>query len=206
MIIEFLVQKLKFLKSYLGKRFTDDDVQSNFTLIYELMDECMDFGYPQVMATENLQQFISGGELPPTLATQATGAQLTCQITGMPECKFGLNDKLILEREGGARCVRLGKFDTDRTITFIPPHGQFELMKYCVITPAQPFKVFTSITEEGKARLMVNLKSSVTAVVDLLPSIREKKQWIRPPVTLDFQIPMYSCSGVQVRFLKVYDM
>ena len=27
-------------------------------------------------------------------------------------------------------CVRLGKFDTERTITFIPPDGEFELMKW----------------------------------------------------------------------------
>jgi AP-2 complex subunit mu-1 len=95
-------------------------------------------------------------------------------LSGMPECKFGLNDKLIMEKEGGAaaaaaasvqgkggkgyilnhslllpynplwlervgvdiddctfhRCVRLGKFDAERTITFIPPDGEFELMRY----------------------------------------------------------------------------
>lgn len=67
--------------------------------------------------------------------------------TGMPDCKFGLNDKLIMERDATARgrpdrrpsvalddctfhrCVRLGKFDADRTITFIPPEGEFELMR-----------------------------------------------------------------------------
>lgn len=66
---------------------------------------------------------------------------------GMPDCKFGLNDKLIMERDASARgrpdrrpsvalddctfhrCVRLGKFDADRTITFIPPEGEFELMR-----------------------------------------------------------------------------
>lgn len=36
------------------------------------------------------------------------------------------------------------------------------------------------------------------------PNCREKP-WVRPPVSLDFQIEMYSCSGVQVRFLKVYE-
>ena len=72
----------------------------------------------------------------------------------MPECKLGLNDKLVLDRgdgqaggggKGGGgkkkpagvelddvqfhRCVQLGKFDADRTITFVPPDGEFELMK-----------------------------------------------------------------------------
>lgn len=27
------------------------------------------------------------------------------------------------------QCVRLGKFDSDRSISFIPPDGEFELMK-----------------------------------------------------------------------------
>ena len=28
------------------------------------------------------------------------------------------------------QCVRLGKFDTDRSISFIPPDGEFELMRF----------------------------------------------------------------------------
>ena len=27
------------------------------------------------------------------------------------------------------QCVKLGKFDNDRTISFIPPDGEFELMR-----------------------------------------------------------------------------
>ena len=27
------------------------------------------------------------------------------------------------------RCVQLGKFEADRTITFVPPDGEFELMR-----------------------------------------------------------------------------
>lgn len=103
---------------------------------------------------------------------------LCIPILGMPECKFGLNDKLIMEKEGGAaalaansknsgveiddctfhRCVKLGKFDTERTITFIPPDGEFELMKYRVTAPAQPFRLIPTITEESKTKLLINLK------------------------------------------------
>lgn len=45
---------------------------------------------------------------------------------------------------------------------------------------------------------------SLDAVVDLLPATREKA-WAKPPISVEFQIPMYSGSGVQVRFLKVYE-
>ena len=31
------------------------------------------------------------------------------------------------------------------------------------------------------------------------------KAWSRPPIVMDFQVPMYSASGVQVRFLRVYE-
>jgi AP-2 complex subunit mu-1 len=45
---------------------------------------------------------------------------------------------------------------------------------------------------------------TLDAIVDLLPSTREKA-WTRPPITVDFQLPMYAASGIQVRFLKVYE-
>ena len=64
-------------------------------------------------------------------------------LSGTPECKFGLNDKLVLDAsERGSdsnavelddcqfhQCVRLNEFDSDRTISFVPPDGEFELMK-----------------------------------------------------------------------------
>lgn len=58
------------------------------------------------------------------------------------------------------RCVRLGKFDTERTITFIPPDGEFELMRYRVTAPSQPFTLRPTITEEGKTKLSVTLTVS----------------------------------------------
>jgi AP-2 complex subunit mu-1 len=47
-------------------------------------------------------------------------------------------------------------------------------------------------------------ETSLSAEIDLLPSTREKS-WNRPPITMDFKIPMHSASGVKVRFLKVYE-
>lgn len=63
-------------------------------------------------------------------------------LSGMPECKFGMNDKLVMDptnktkSEKGVQiddckfhqCVRLPKFDKERSITFVPPDGSFELM------------------------------------------------------------------------------
>ena len=79
-------------------------------------------------------------------------------LSGTPECKFGLNDRLLLDdgglsslpsgNQGGNKatkaaagsvsledcqfhqCVKLGKFDAERIISFVPPDGEFELMRY----------------------------------------------------------------------------
>jgi AP-2 complex subunit mu-1 len=81
------------------------------------------------------------------------------QLSGMPECKFGINDKLLIRdnanavdgektQQKGIQCVRLGKFDRDRSITFIPPDGLFEVMTYRVSQSINlPFKITPVIQE-----------------------------------------------------------
>jgi AP-2 complex subunit mu-1 len=61
LIFEYLYQKVRILKSYIGNDFDDDALQANFTLIYELFDETMDYGYPQNCATDVLQLYINQG-------------------------------------------------------------------------------------------------------------------------------------------------
>ena len=36
------------------------------------------------------------------------------------------------------QCVRLSRFENDRTISFIPPDGEFELMSYRLSQPVKP--------------------------------------------------------------------
>jgi len=100
---------------------------------------------------------------------------MKCYLSGMPECKFGLNDKLMLQEEKSNQvkrhktididditfnqCVKLGKFDNDRTISFIPPDGEFELMRYRVQNSiVAPFRLLSPIIRElGKTRLEVQV-------------------------------------------------
>jgi AP-2 complex subunit mu-1 len=106
-------------------------------------------------------------------------------LTGTPECKFGLNDQMVVDagstagKEGpmgmgsGAskstraaagsvtledcqfhQCVQLGKFDTDRIISFVPPDGEFELMRYRAIENVNlPFKVHPIVREVGTTKV-----------------------------------------------------
>ena len=82
MIFEYLFQKLRIFKAYLGKKFTDESLHANFTLIYELFDETMDYGYPQNCSVDVLKLYINQGEQRENLAAGQTGATLTSQITG----------------------------------------------------------------------------------------------------------------------------
>jgi len=97
--------------------------------------------------------------------------QMRCFLSGVPDCKFGLNDKILMDKEARTgvkskstaieiddckfhQCVKLGKFDTDRTISFIPPDGEFELMRYRTTENISiPFRVFPNVKEHSRTRL-----------------------------------------------------
>ena len=103
-------------------------------------------------------------------------------LSGLPECKFGLNDRLLLDGDSLStapsgntagtkatkaaagsvtledcqfhQCVKLGRFDADRIISFIPPDGEFELMRYRATENVNlPFKVHAIVNELGKSKV-----------------------------------------------------
>ena len=106
--------------------------------------------------------------------------KMRAQLSGMPECKIGLNEKVMMDTElqagaleGGHsspalkagsnqvaldhlrfhQCVRLASFETSREISFIPPEGEFELMSYNVASGfEQPFRVTSQYTPKGRSR------------------------------------------------------
>ena len=102
-------------------------------------------------------------------------------LSGTPECKFGLNDRLLLDGDSLSapsgntagtkatkaaagsvtledcqfhQCVKLGKFDADRIISFVPPDGEFELMRYRATENVNlPFKIHAIVNEVGKSKV-----------------------------------------------------
>merc|ERR1719197_1694434 len=98
-------------------------------------------------------------------------------LSGMPELKLGLNDKLLFEATGRPaakgkavemedikfhQCVRLARFENDRTISFIPPDGEFELMSYRLNTHVKPLIWIESVIERhahSRIEIMVKAKS-----------------------------------------------
>ena len=55
--LELLNRMAKVFKDYCGV-LTEESIRRNFTLVYELLDEMMDFGYPQITSTEMLKNHI----------------------------------------------------------------------------------------------------------------------------------------------------
>jgi AP-1 complex subunit mu len=118
--------------------------------------------------------------------------KMRCYLTGMPELRLGLNDKVQLENRQGSsktkavemedikfhQCVRLSRFENDRTISFIPPDGEFELMSYRLNTQVKPL-IWTECTVESfsgtrmeytiKAKAQFKRRSTASNVEIIVP-------------------------------------
>lgn len=149
MLLHFLHQFIVLLKAYFTDgEVTESSVRQNFSLIYELLDEVMDHGHPQILDPSLLKEYIRTGKQAKPLTdieklkqitVRATGAVswrpeglvyrkneiyidivesvnvllsnrgtvlkadvngkivVKTQLTGMPECKFGVNDRLLMQ-------------------------------------------------------------------------------------------------------------
>jgi hypothetical protein len=57
-IVLFLHRLTQVLVEYF-KELEEESIRDNFVIIYELMDEMMDFGYPQTTESKILQEYVS---------------------------------------------------------------------------------------------------------------------------------------------------
>lgn len=268
MVFEFLLKMCNIMTGYFGK-ITEESIKNNFVLIYELLDEILDFGYPQNSEVGSLKTLITQQGI--KTQTKDEQAQITSQVTGqigwrregikyrrnelfldvlesvnllmspqgqvlsahvagkvvmksylsgMPECKFGVNDKVVIDKQsrgavdeaaGGRRyinstgkpsiaiddctfhqCVKLSKFESERSISFIPPDGEFELMRYRTTKDISlPFRIIPLVREVGRTKMEVKvvLKSSFK------PSLLAQKIEVRIPTPK-------TTSGVQLLCMR----
>jgi len=304
------------------KEVEEESIRDNFVICYELLDELVDFGYPQTTDAKILQEYITqegfkldtGAPKPPPAVTNAVswrpdgikyrknevfldviesvnllaGAQgnvlrseivgvvkMRVYLSGMPELRLGLNDKVLFESTGRGKsksveledvkfhqCVRLSRFENDRTISFIPPDGEFELMSYRLNTHVKPLIWIESVIERhahSRVEIMVKAKSqfkrrstannveimipvpndadspkfkttighcryvpeqqAVCWTIKSFPGGKEylmKAQFFlpsvdgnliegKPPINVKFEIPYFTTSGIQVRYLKIIE-
>lgn len=143
--ILLFLQKLTSVLTEYFKQLEEESIRDNFVIIYELLDEMMDFGYPQTTDVKILQEYITQEShamsvaKPPMAVTNAVswrsegikyrknevfldvvesvsllvnangnvlkseilGAiKMKCFLSGMPDVRLGLNDKILFESTG----------------------------------------------------------------------------------------------------------
>ncbi|KAL0356195.1 UNVERIFIED_CONTAM: AP-1 complex subunit mu-2 [Sesamum radiatum] len=218
-LLFFLHRVVDVFKHYFDE-LEEESLRDNFVVVYELLDEIMDFGYPQYTEAKILSEFIKtdaykmeGPQRPPMAVTNAVswrsegvvyrtnevfldvvesvnilvnsngqiirsevyGAlKMRTRLSGMPECKLGLNDRVLLEAQDRAtkgkaidlddvkfhQCVRLARFENDRTISFIPPDGSFDLMTYRLSTQVKPLIWVEALVERySRSRVEMTVKA-----------------------------------------------
>ena len=60
------------------------------------------------------------------------------------------------------QCVNLGRFNTEKVVSFVPPDGEFDLMKYrCQEGISLPFRVLPIINEMGRTRMEVGVETCI---------------------------------------------
>jgi len=264
MLLSFLYRLVSVLQKYL-QEVEEESIRDNFVIVYELLDEVMDYGYPQVTDSKILQEYITIeanktslplARAPPPAVTgavswrsegityrknevfldvvesvnllvSANGTPIRSEIigalkmrsflSGMPELKLGLNDKLMFEAHGRHaskgktiemddikfhQCVRLARFDVDRTISFIPPDGEFELMSYRLSTQVRPLIWIEAVVEpysHSRIEYMVKAKSQFK-----LRSTANNVE-IRVPVPPDADTPKFRASAGSARYAPEQD-
>ncbi|CAG9582136.1 putative adaptor complex subunit medium chain 3 [Leishmania major strain Friedlin] len=77
--------------------------------------------------------------------------EVNCRLSGMPDVVLRLRDvDTVVDDVAFHRCVRLDRYEHDRTLCFIPPDGKFTLMKYTckssLLMPLPPFYVTPQVT------------------------------------------------------------
>ena len=136
------------------------------------------------------------------LRSEILGAvKLKCYLSGMPELRLGLNDKVMFETTGRAtrgkavemedvkfhQCVRLSRFENDRTISFIPPDGEFELMSYRLNTQVKPLIwVESDVRSHSGSRIEFTLKVSVLACMSWALSLMQVQRRLGSLVLMQY--------------------
>ncbi|ERE75426.1 AP-1 complex subunit mu-2, partial [Cricetulus griseus] len=225
LVYSFLYKTVEVFCEYF-KELEEESIRDNFVIVYELLDELMDFGFPQTTDSKILQEYITqqGNKLetgksrvPPTvtnavswrsegikykknevfidviesvnLLVNANGSVLLSEIvgtiklkvflSGMPELRLGLNDRVLFELTGHSP-----RFKTSvGSAKYVPE-------KNVVIWSIKSFP-------GGKEYLMRAHFG--------LPSVETEEVEGRPPIGVKFEIPYFTVSGIQVRYMKIIE-
>lgn len=221
LIIEFLHRVFEIFEEYFGS-VDEVTIKENFSTVYQLLEEMMDFGYPLTTEPNALKSMIQ----PPTTISRITKATLggsnvsdilpdgtisnmpwrktdvsysqneiyldiieeidaivdksgmiitsevsgviagNSRLSGVPDLVLSFVNPDVIDDCSFHPCVRYTRFERDQVVSFVPPDGTFELMRYRVNTGGnvsapcycQPSVSFDAQNNQGSISVMLGIK------------------------------------------------
>jgi AP-3 complex subunit mu len=225
--IEFLHRVFNIFEEYFGD-IEENTIKENFTTVYQLLEEMMDYGYALTTEPNVLKVMIPPPSVISRITSVATGKSTLSDIlpdgttsnmpwrqtglkysqneiyldiveeidatldrsgqvislevsgsiignsrlSGMPDLSLQFTDPMVIDDCSFHPCVRYNRYDRDKVVSFVPPDGQFELMRYrvnpktVVIPPCycQPQISFEFSNGRGQLSVMVGQRSGTSLV------------------------------------------
>lgn len=184
LVLEFLHRVHNIFVEYFGSPADESAIKDNFSTVYQLLEEMVDYGWPLTTEPNALKAMIRppnlmskllqgstsavSDELPSgtisnipwraanvyysqneiymdiveevdaiitaagaVVARDVSGA-IQCQshLSGVPDLLLTFKDPSLIDDCSFHPCVRYTRFEQDQVISFVPPDGNFELMRY----------------------------------------------------------------------------
>jgi AP-3 complex subunit mu len=223
LVLEILNMIADTLDTYL-KGLNDENLRENFSIVYQLLEELIDNGFPLTTERHVLEELVP----PPTLENKVRSmldapkrgrssdfnavpwrnpgtkytsnevffdvvesmdiimdaegglvragvrgsVEVNCRLSGMPDVLLILTNTDLFDDISYHRCVRHSKYETDRSLSFVPPDGRFTLFQYrCkpLRSLQPPFYVTPQITfnkDGGRLNCMIGHRQGGLAMSD----------------------------------------
>nr|XP_015220801.1 PREDICTED: AP-1 complex subunit mu-1 [Lepisosteus oculatus] len=259
LVFSFLYKIVQVFSEYF-KELEEESIRDNFVIIYELMDELMDFGYPQTTDSKILQEYITqeghkldtGAPRPPATVTNA----VSWRSEGI---KYRKNE-VFLDVIESVNLLR-SPFQSLLTALGCRRGAAFLQMVLCALQVKPLIWIESVIEKHSHSRIeyMIKAKSQFkrrstannveihipvpndadspkfkTTVGNVkwvpenseivwsiksfpggkeylmrahfgLPSVEAEDKEGKPPISVKFEIPYFTTSGIQVRYLKIIE-
>ncbi|KAI5061115.1 hypothetical protein GOP47_0023620 [Adiantum capillus-veneris] len=224
--IEFLCRVADVLSEYFGG-LTEDLIKDNFVIVYELLDEMMDNGYPLTTEVNVLKDMIAPPNIVSRMLSVVTGGSsnmnttlpiatasnwpwrgtdlkysnnevyfdlveemdvivnrdgflmkyevygeihVIARLSGVPELTVNFANASILSDVRFHPCVQFRPWETHQVLTFVPPDGEFKLMRYRVKnlknTPVYVKPQFTSSGGLCRVNILVGVRNDPGKQID----------------------------------------
>ncbi|GJW45588.1 AP-3 complex subunit mu [Tanacetum coccineum] len=146
-------------RHYLGG-LNEDVIKDNFVIVYELLDEMIDNGFPLTTEPNILRDMIAPPNIVSKMLSVVTGnssnvndtlpgatylvdgvlvkceifgvVEVNSHLSGIPDLTLSFANPSILNDVQFHPCVRFRPWESQQLLSFVPPDGLFKLMNYRV--------------------------------------------------------------------------